>query len=179
MVYWVTDGVDACCIGFLPWHMIHHAAQYDGVLGQITATFSGTHPNYAIRQKWHRNMGFCRAAIISPLNGDAPVVEVAGGSVAALSEGVPAGVDIAWSPDGVNIAESMKKFCLGGSLPIGLKLSYFRHWRPMAESPHLHDGILFEVTVVGDTNSGVSRDTIWGRGDGKEKGVQDSGSCSP
>ncbi len=88
VMYWVTDGIDACCIGFLSWHMNHHAARYDGVLGQLTATFSGTHPNYAVRKKWHRNMGFCHAAIISPLNGDAPVVEVAGGGVAALGEGV-------------------------------------------------------------------------------------------
>ncbi len=39
----VTGGTDggprreepaiACCIGFLPWHMSHHAARYDGVLG--------------------------------------------------------------------------------------------------------------------------------------------------
>jgi hypothetical protein len=169
VVYWVTDGIDACCISFLPWHMIHHAARYDGVLGQITATFSGTHPNYAVRKKWHRNMGFCRAVIISPLNGDAPVVEVAGGGVAMLGEGVPAEVDIAGLPDGVNVAESVKNFCLGGSLPCGLNLSYFRHWRPMAELPHLSDGILFEVTAVGDTNSGVSRDAIWGRIMAKKK----------
>jgi hypothetical protein len=98
VVYWVTEGINACCIGFLPWHMIHHADCYDGVLGQITATFSGTHPNYAICEKWHRNMGFSCAAIISPLNGDALVVEVAGGGVAALGEGVPTGVDLAGVP---------------------------------------------------------------------------------
>ncbi len=86
----------------------HHAACYHGVWGQITATFSATHLNYAIRKKWHRNMGFCREVIISPLNGDAPVVEVAGGSVAALGEGVPAGVDA---------AEATKVFFLGGALP--------------------------------------------------------------
>jgi hypothetical protein len=88
VVYSVTDRIDACCISFLPWHMNQHAARYDGVLGQITATFSGTHPNHAVRKKWHRNMGFCRAAIISPVNMDALVVEVAGGGVAALGEGV-------------------------------------------------------------------------------------------
>jgi hypothetical protein len=26
VLYWVTDGINACCIGFLPWHMNHHAA---------------------------------------------------------------------------------------------------------------------------------------------------------
>jgi hypothetical protein len=169
VVYRVTDGIDACCIGFLSWHMNHHAARYDGVLGKIIATFSGTHPNYAVRKKWHRNMGFCYAAIISPLHGDTPVVEVADGGVAMLGEGVQTGVDIAGLPDGVNVAESVKKFCLGGSLPRGLKSSYFRHWWPMAESPHLCDGILFEVTAVGDTNSGVSRDAIWRRVMAKKK----------
>ena len=81
IVYWVTDGTDACCIGFLPRHMNHHAARYDGVLGLITDTFSAGHHNHAVREKWHRNMGFCRVAVISPLNGDAMVVEVAGGVV--------------------------------------------------------------------------------------------------
>ncbi len=71
VVYWLTNGIDACHFGFLPWHMNHHAAHYDGVLGQITATFSGTHLNYAIRKKLHRSMSFCHVAIISPLNGEA------------------------------------------------------------------------------------------------------------
>ena len=84
VVYWVTDGIDACRIGFLPRHMNHHAARYDGVLGQVTETFSGGHHNHAVREKWHRNMGFCRAAVISPLNGDAMVVQVTGGGWAAL-----------------------------------------------------------------------------------------------
>jgi hypothetical protein len=169
VVYWVTDGIGTCCIGFLPWHMNHQAAHHDDVLGQISATFSGTHLNYAVHEKWHRNMGFCHEAIISPLSGDAPVVQMAGGGVAALGEGGQTGVDVAGLPDGVNVAESMNKFCLGGSLPRRLKSSYFCHRRPMAESPHLRDGILFEVTVVGDTNSGVSCDAIWRRVMAKKK----------
>ncbi len=66
VVYWVTNKIDACRIGFLPRHMNHHAARYNGILGQITATFSAGHHNHAVREKWHRNMGFCRAAVISP-----------------------------------------------------------------------------------------------------------------
>jgi hypothetical protein len=58
VVYWVTDGIDACCIGFLPRHMNHHAVRYDGVHGQITETFSAGHHNHAVREKWHRNMGY-------------------------------------------------------------------------------------------------------------------------
>jgi hypothetical protein len=89
----------------------------DGVLGQISGTFSDSHLNYAIREKWHRNMGFCRMAIISPLNGDALVVEVAGGGVAALGE-VPSRVDA---------TEAAKKFLLRGPLPRGINSSYFHH----------------------------------------------------
>jgi hypothetical protein len=118
VVSWVSDGIDACRIGFLPRHMNHHVVRYDGVLGQIPETFSANHHNHAVREKWHRNMGFCRASVISPLNGDAIVVEVAGGGVAAVGE-VPAGM---------TAAEAAKKFRLGGPLPRGIHSSYFRHW---------------------------------------------------
>ncbi len=33
--YWVTDGVDRCPVGFLPHHMVRHAARYDGGLAQV------------------------------------------------------------------------------------------------------------------------------------------------
>ena len=29
-VYWVTDGVDRCCVGFLPRHMVKYKEAYDG-----------------------------------------------------------------------------------------------------------------------------------------------------
>jgi hypothetical protein len=98
-------------------------------------------------------MGFCRAAVISPLNGDAMVVEVAGGGVAALGE-VPAGVEA---------AELAKKFCLGGPLPRGIHSSYFRHWKPMNVSPYLRDGVFVELTAVGDSDNGVNADANWKR----------------
>ena len=113
VVYWVNDGIDACCIGFLRQLINHHAARYDGFLGQITDTFSADHHNHTVREKWHRSMGFCRVAVISPLNGDAMVVEVAGGGVATLGE-VPAGIEA---------AELAKKFRLGGPLPRGIHSS--------------------------------------------------------
>ena len=72
--------------------MNHHAVRYDGVLGQITETFSAGHHIHAVQEKWHRNMGFCRAAVISPLNCDAMVVAVAGGGVVAALGEVPAGM---------------------------------------------------------------------------------------
>jgi len=152
VVYWVTNGIDACRIGFLPQHMNHHAARYDGVLGQITDMFSAGHPNHAVREKWHRNMGFCRAAVISPLNGDAMVVEMAGG-VAVLGE-VPAGMAA---------AEDTKKLRLGGPLPRGIHSSYFRHWRPMNVSPYLCDGVFVELAAVGDMDNGANSDATWSR----------------
>ena len=29
-VYWVTDGVNCCCVGFLPRHMVKYKEAYDG-----------------------------------------------------------------------------------------------------------------------------------------------------
>jgi hypothetical protein len=52
VVYWVTDGIDACRIGFLPRHMNHHAARYDGVLGQITGMFSAGQSGWITSGPW-------------------------------------------------------------------------------------------------------------------------------
>ena len=98
-------------------------------------------------------MGFCRAAVISPLNGDAMVVEVAGGGVATLGE-VPAGIEA---------AELAKKFRLGGPLPRGNHSSYFHHWKPMNVSPYLRDGVFIELMAVGESDNGVNADANWKR----------------
>jgi hypothetical protein len=111
-------------------------------------------------------MGFCRAAVISSLNGDAMVVEVAGGGViAALGE----------VPDGMTAAEDANKLRLGGPLPrgtSGIHSSYFHHWRPMNVSPLLRDSIFVELTVVGDTDNGVNCDATWSRVMAKKKECQ-------
>ena len=68
-VYWVTDGIDRCRVGFLPAHMVKYATRYDGVLAQVTETFCPVADgDKAVREKYHRNKGFCRAVIISALN---------------------------------------------------------------------------------------------------------------
>ncbi len=141
--------------------MNHHADRYDGVLGQITETFSAGHHNHTVREKWHRKMGFYRVAVISPLNGDAMVVEVAGGGVATLGE-VPARM---------TAAEATKKFRLGGPLPRDIHSSYFSHWCPMNESPLLRDGVFVELTAVGDKDNGVNCDATWSKVMTKKKGV--------
>jgi hypothetical protein len=38
---WVTDGIDHCRVGFVPRHMVRHAARYGGALAQVTRVFSG------------------------------------------------------------------------------------------------------------------------------------------
>ncbi len=93
------------------------------------------------------------AAVISLLNGGAMVVEVAGGGVAMLGEVLA----------GMTAAEAAKKFCQGGPLPRSIHSSYFFHWRPVNESPLLHDGVFVELTAVGDTDNGVHCDATWSR----------------
>ena len=69
VVYWVTNGIDCCRIGFLPAHMVKYATRYDGVLAQVTETFCPVADgDKTVREKYHRNKGFCRAVIISALN---------------------------------------------------------------------------------------------------------------
>jgi hypothetical protein len=65
--YWVSDGIDCCCVGFLPCHMVKHAVHYDGVLAQeVTHVFSNnpTCSDSAERCTFHKNKGCCLAAII-------------------------------------------------------------------------------------------------------------------
>jgi len=69
-VYWVTDGVDRCRVGFLPRHMAYrHAARYDGALAQITRVLSDdpTICDSAERRMFHKMRGCCSATIISTL----------------------------------------------------------------------------------------------------------------
>jgi hypothetical protein len=64
---WVNDGIDRCRVGFLPRHMVKHAARYDGALAQVTRVFSGDREKFdtAERRAFHKNHGCCLAAIIA------------------------------------------------------------------------------------------------------------------
>ena len=68
---WVTDGINRCRVGFVPCHMVRHAARYDGVLAQVTRVFSSDPEtcDSAERRLFFKNLGYCRAAIISTLPG--------------------------------------------------------------------------------------------------------------
>ncbi len=69
---WVTNGVNRCrCGGFVPRHMVKHAARYDGALAQVTGVLSDDPEtcDSAEQRMVHKNKGFCLAAIISTLPG--------------------------------------------------------------------------------------------------------------
>ncbi len=68
---WVTDGINLCRVGFVPCHMVRHAAQYDGALAQVTLVFSGDPEtcDLAERRLFYKNNGYCLASIISTLPG--------------------------------------------------------------------------------------------------------------
>jgi hypothetical protein len=64
---WINDGIDRCCVGFLPGHMVKHAAQYDRAVAQVTHVFSGNADvcDSAEHRMFHKNHGCCLAAIIA------------------------------------------------------------------------------------------------------------------
>jgi hypothetical protein len=64
---WVTDGIDCCRVGFVPRHMVRHAARYDGALAQVTRVFSIDPETCDSTER--KNKGYCRATIISTLPG--------------------------------------------------------------------------------------------------------------
>jgi hypothetical protein len=68
---WVTGGIDRCHVGFVPRHMMRHAARYDGALRQVTRVFSSDPEtcDSIERRLFFKNKGYCRASIISTLPG--------------------------------------------------------------------------------------------------------------
>jgi hypothetical protein len=74
-VYWVTDGVDQCKVGFLPRHLIKHKDNYDGKTAQIVE-FLETLTCPSARAKSLRNCGIARAALL-----EGPVPKAAAATV--------------------------------------------------------------------------------------------------
>ena len=62
-VYWVTDGIDRCRVGFLPRHLLKHKEAYNGKLAQIVE-FVAESNSPADRAKLHRCYGLCRAVLV-------------------------------------------------------------------------------------------------------------------
>jgi hypothetical protein len=63
---WINDGIYRCRVGFLPCHMVAHAARYDGAVAQVTRVFCNdpTFCNSAECRMFHRYDGCCLVAII-------------------------------------------------------------------------------------------------------------------
>ena len=62
-VFWVTDGVDRCQVGFLPRHCLAHKADYDGKLAQVVEMHSLSEDK-SVRERSHRMRGSCMAAMV-------------------------------------------------------------------------------------------------------------------
>lgn len=62
-VFWVTDGLDRCLVGFLPRHLIRHKDDYDGKLAQVVDLLEDSE-SPSDRAKSHQNFGVCRAVLV-------------------------------------------------------------------------------------------------------------------
>jgi hypothetical protein len=63
-VNWVSNGIDCCCVGFLPCAFVVQGSVWDGVLCQVVEVFQKDNPTKLCRAKWHQNKGFERIAVI-------------------------------------------------------------------------------------------------------------------
>ena len=73
--FWVLDGIDRCCIGYLPKAYVKNWKQYDGALVQAVEVYSGDSDSSTKRQKFHRNHGLAVAVIISSAEPCCPVAK--------------------------------------------------------------------------------------------------------
>jgi hypothetical protein len=64
-VNWVLDGVNCCCVGFLPRIYIVLGEILDGVLCQVVDVFEKNDPSKLQREKWHHNKGYAHITVIS------------------------------------------------------------------------------------------------------------------
>jgi hypothetical protein len=63
-VYWVSEGMDCCRVGFLRWHLLKHKEDYHGKLAQIVDVFTKESESPSDRQKVHRSKGCCQAVLV-------------------------------------------------------------------------------------------------------------------
>ncbi len=62
--YWVHDGSAQCKVGFLPHHLVAHAANYDGTILQVTEALLEDDTNTWKAEKVKSNRGYCFAKLI-------------------------------------------------------------------------------------------------------------------
>ena len=62
-VYWVTDGLDRCLVGFLPRHCIRHRRHYNGRAAQVVEFYARSE-SPTERHRSYKNCGVCMAAML-------------------------------------------------------------------------------------------------------------------
>ena len=62
-VYWISDGIDRCHVGFLPRHLIKQWREYDGRIAQVVDLYEGS-DSPTKKRKNTRNCGCCEAVLI-------------------------------------------------------------------------------------------------------------------
>ena len=64
-VYWVSDGVDRCLVGFLHCHQVKHLNKLEGALCQVTEVYSDNSDSPMKCHKHKKNFGCAIVAILS------------------------------------------------------------------------------------------------------------------
>ena len=64
-VYWVSDGVDRCLVGYLHCHQVKHLNKLEGALCQVTEVYSDNSDSPTKQHKHKKNFGCAIAAIVS------------------------------------------------------------------------------------------------------------------
>ena len=64
-VYWVSDGVDRCLLGFLHCHQVKNLNKLEGALSQVTEVYSDNSESPTKCHKHKKNFGCAIAAIMS------------------------------------------------------------------------------------------------------------------
>ncbi len=62
-VYWISDGIDRCCVGFLPRHLVKQWQQYDGRIAQVVDLYQES-DSPTKQCKNVQNCGCCEAVLI-------------------------------------------------------------------------------------------------------------------
>ncbi len=74
-INWVSDGIDRCCVGFLPKVYVPHAKLWDGILCQVVFVGSADDPSSVVCRKCHHYCGYAGVTCLSALPRDAKVFE--------------------------------------------------------------------------------------------------------
>ena len=64
-VYWVSDGVDQCLVGFLHCHQVKHLNKLEGALCQVMEVYSDNSESPMKCHKHKKNFGCAIVAIVS------------------------------------------------------------------------------------------------------------------